>query len=258
MRRIKSYPMRLLFSALLSVFSAACLSAETKLILQRAGTTSSFESPQITVPAGERVIFSTPIVSGDVWLKDGKPLPDGLGPLYIIESARIRDSGRYRVSFISDGISESQEVLLTVVGMEGNSDGPHVETFTTRGTAGPGSASLVVGFVISAKPGQPSMTKRVLVRAVGPTLADFGVTGFLKAPLLAVYDSKGNPCQSTPRSPSELADAHMKTGAFPLKPNAGDAVMVMTLKPGAYTAQVSSNQGTGFVVVDVHEFPPER
>jgi len=249
--------MRLFLSALLLSVSAACLSAETKLILKRAGTASSFESPQITVPAGERVIFSTPIVSGDVWVKDGKPIPDGLGPLYIIESARPRDSGRYWVTYISDGISDSQEVMLTVVGNEGMGEGPHVETFTTRGTAGPGSASLVVGFVISAKPGQPNATKRVLVRAVGPTLADFGVTGFLKAPILAVYDSKGQLYQTTPRDASEIADAHMKTGAFPLKPNAGDAVMILTLKPGAYTAQVSSNQGTGFVVMDVHEFPPE-
>lgn len=204
------------------------------------------------------MIFSTPILSGDVWLKDGKPIPDGLGPLFIIESARPRDTGRYRVTYISDGISESQEIMLTVVGMDGMSEGPHMETFTTRGTAGPGSASLVVGFVISAKPGQPTVTKRVLVRAVGPTLVDFGVTGFLKAPILAVYNAAGQPCPSTPRDASEIADAHMKTGAFPLKPNAGDAVMILTLSPGAYTAQVSSNQGTGFVVVDVHEFPVEH
>jgi hypothetical protein len=250
--------MRLILLAFLLPITAICLSAETKLVLKRAGTASSFESPQITVPAGERIIFSTPIVSGDVWLKDGKPIPGGLGPLFIIESARPRDSGRYRVTFISDGISESQEVLLTVVGMDGLSEGPHMETFTTRGTAGPGSASLVVGFVISAKVGEPSATKRVLVRAVGPTLADFGVTGFLKAPLLAVYNSAGQPCPSTPRNSSEVAEAHMKTGAFPLKANGGDAVMILTLTPGAYTAQVSSNQGTGFVVVDVHEFPPER
>lgn len=243
---------------LASSILATCLSAETKLVLKRAGSASSFETTQITVPAGERIILSTPIVSGDVWLKDGKPIPDGLGPIFIIESARPRDSGRYRVTFISDGISESEEVLLTVVGMEGMSEGPRVETFTTRGTAGPGSASLVVGFVIGAMRDQPSVTKRVLVRAVGPTLANFGVTGFLKAPLLAVYNSAGQLCTSTPRNSSEIAEAHLKTGAFPLKPDAGDAVMILTLTPGAYTAQVSSNQATGFVVVDVHEFPPER
>lgn len=252
--------MRALPVALLLPLSAACLCAETKLVLNKVSAATAFDSPQITVPAGERVILTTPVVSGDVWLKDGRPVPDGLGPVLVIEAARPSDSGRYRVSYVSDGITESQELQLTVLGLDGVDTSPRMRTFTTRGIAGAGAQSLVAGFVVSESPGNPTATKRVLVRAVGPTLLEFGITNFLPDPRLHVYDANGNACEPSSTDSLAIADAHLKTGAFPLKPGATDAVQILTLKPGSYTAQVSAPAAdvTGLVILDVNEIPADK
>ena len=249
--------MRLTLLALLLPFTAACLCAETKLVLKKAGVDSLFDLPQVTVPAGERVVLSTPIKSGDVWLKDGHPLPGGFGQTFVIESARPRDSGHYRVSFMSDDVTESQELILTVAPNDAAAGGGRLQTFTTRGIAGMGTQALIAGFVVSETPGQPSATKRVMVRAVGPTLEEFGVTGFLTDPHLSVYDQTGQRCTASTSDAVDIAQAHLKTGAFPLKPGAADVVLLLSLKAGAYTAQVSSEQGSGLVVFDVYELPED-
>lgn len=249
--------MKFTAAAFLLLLSGASLFGETKLVLKKAGAESLFDVPQITVPAGERVVLTTPILSGDVWLKDGRPLPNGFGQTLVIESARPNDSGRYRVSFVSDDISDSQELILTVAPIAATAGGPRMQTFTTRGIAGAGAQSLVAGFVVSETPGQPTATKRVMVRAVGPTLEEFGVTAFLAAPRLSVFNQAGERVEPSVASPVEIAQAHLKTGAFPLKPNAADVVLLLTLHAGAYTAQVSADQGNGFVVLDIHELPED-
>src|SRR5204863_8991726 len=52
-----------------------------------------------------------------------------------------------------------------------------------RALVGTGADVLIPGFVISGAP------RSVLVRAVGPTLGQFGVGGTLNAPVLSLYDS---------------------------------------------------------------------
>lgn len=243
--------------ALLLSICAASLCAETKLVLRKAGASASFEVPQMTIPAGERVILSTPIVSGDVWLKNGRPIPNALGPVFIIESASPRDNGRYRVTFISDEITESQEIQLTVLTVSGAAQGSRLQTFSTRGIAGAGNQSMVAGFVVSETPGQPTATKRLMVRAVGPSLEEYGVTGFLAHPRLSVYNQTGDLCLPAKVDALEIAQAHLKTGAFPLKVNSADVVLLLTLPAGAYTAQISAAEGSGLVVLDVTEIPPD-
>ena len=53
-----------------------------------------------------------------------------------------------------------------------------------------------------------------------------------------------------------LADATLRSGAFPLKPNAGDIVQLYTVPAGAYTAQVSAPRDeSGVVILDVYDVP---
>jgi hypothetical protein len=53
-----------------------------------------------------------------------------------------------------------------------------------------------------------------------------------------------------------LAAIFAQTGAFPLPAGSKDAALVVTLSPGAYTAQVSGAAGTtGTALVEVYEVP---
>ncbi|MCX6952028.1 MAG: immunoglobulin domain-containing protein, partial [Verrucomicrobia bacterium] len=59
---------------------------------------------------------------------------------------------------------------------------------STSGVLGGGTASLVTGFVVTAPAGE---TKRLLIRAVGPSLGKFGVPDALPQPTVALLDQRG-------------------------------------------------------------------
>lgn len=115
--------------------------------------------------------------------------------------------------------------------------------FSTRGVAGSGNNVLVGGFIVRGP-----LPAQVLVRALGPSLANLGVTGALTGTSLQVYSgskviASNSGWQSTQQSAIEA------TGFAPSNPN--EAAVILTVPPGAYTVQVSgANGATGVAVVD--------
>src|SRR5258705_517321 len=63
-----------------------------------------------------------------------------------------------------------------------STDGPSLVNASPRAFVGTGDQVLIPGFVISG-----SGNLRLLVRAVGPTLGNFGVTGTLADPQITLY-----------------------------------------------------------------------
>jgi hypothetical protein len=129
---------------------------------------------------------------------------------------------------------------------------------STRGMVGAGANALIAGTYINGV-----VPKRVLVRAVGPTLASFGVPGTLARPVLTILNSSGAQLlrnsgwtTSTNPSPAEIAAASQSAGAFALLSNSADSALIASLAPGAYTFQVSSaDDSTGVALVEAYELP---
>jgi sugar lactone lactonase YvrE len=136
---------------------------------------------------------------------------------------------------------------------------------SSRGQVGTGNTVLVCGFMVSG-----TTAKTVLIRGVGPSLAPYGLTGLLADPVLNVYDSSGNLVATnndwgTPvgvnatqvtATAATLTSTAAQVGAFPLIAGSKDAALIVTLPPGAYTAQVSGNGGTtGNGMAEVYEIP---
>ena len=73
-----------------------------------------------------------------------------------------------------------------------------VKSDSVRSPAGSGANTLVVGFAINGNSPKP-----ILVRAIGPTLAAFGLPGAMPDPVLTIYRGAapidGN---ASPRKPS--------------------------------------------------------
>jgi aryl-phospho-beta-D-glucosidase BglC (GH1 family) len=112
------------------------------------------------------------------------------------------------------------------------------------------SSNLIAGFVVS---GTGSMN--VLVRAVGPTLTDLGVTGVLSNPNVTIYNSSGASFASNDDwgGSTALSSTFTQVGAFNLPASSKDAAILLTLTPGAYTAVVSGiNGATGVALVEVY------
>jgi len=119
----------------------------------------------------------------------------------------------------------------------------------TRGQVGTDANLLIGGFTITGA------SKTVLVRAVGPGLASFGVPGTLPDPLLEIIDSKGATVASNDNWNAVDAATMSAVGAFPLLAASKDAVVVATLPPGGYSAKVSGlgTTNTGVAIMEVYD-----
>lgn len=134
-------------------------------------------------------------------------------------------------------------------------DDNRITNLSTRAKVGSGEAIVIPGIVIEGRG-----TQSLLVRAVGPSLAQFGVMGVLANPALRIFDATGAVVaenldwgQGAESVATTIASAAEATGAFPLLPGTRDAALLVELPAGSYTAQVfGENQGTGIALVEVY------
>jgi len=129
----------------------------------------------------------------------------------------------------------------------------HFINVSARAQVGTGASVLIAGFVVNG-----DTSEQVLIRAIGPGLSTFGLTGVLSAPQLSLYDSNGNLIQANSSwgGTAALETAFAETGAFSLASNSLDAALLTTLKAGAYTAIVSGGDSlTGVALVEIYEIP---
>lgn len=121
-----------------------------------------------------------------------------------------------------------------------------------RTLAGDGNAKVVGGFVLSG-----DRPERLLIRAVGPELANFGVSSVLSNPRIELFSGEtsitSNSRWGTGIGASRMGAYFGVTGAFPLTTESNDAAIVVDLEPGAYTAVVSGESGeTGVVLLEIY------
>jgi hypothetical protein len=128
---------------------------------------------------------------------------------------------------------------------------------SARCYVGTGGNVAIAGFVVSGS----ASADRFLIRAVGPTLSQFSVSGVLAQPVLTLYNSSGtqiatNTGWGTNSNASEISAAFAATGAFILPSGSADSALLLNLAPGSYTAQVSGlNNTTGTALAEVYEVP---
>jgi hypothetical protein len=124
---------------------------------------------------------------------------------------------------------------------------------SARTAVGSGLNAPLVGFVLNG-----SGTEQLLVRAVGPGLAQFGVTGALANPVLTIYDANQNTIATNSGwgGAAALATAFSRVGAFALQPTSADSALLISLPSGSYTAQVTGLGGaSGVALIELYEVP---
>ncbi|MEY2878020.1 MAG: hypothetical protein RLZZ15_400, partial [Verrucomicrobiota bacterium] len=133
---------------------------------------------------------------------------------------------------------------------------------STRLQISPASAPII-GIVVTAGTG----TRKLLLRAAGPALAAFGLTGTLADPTLSLTTSTGavvatndnwsTPAASTAADATLLASAFTTAGAFAFATNSKDSALLVDLAPGNYGIQVSGVAATsGLALVEVYDVTP--
>ncbi len=124
---------------------------------------------------------------------------------------------------------------------------------STRARVTSGAGVAIPGLVLVGE-----TARTLLVRAVGPGLAAFGVGGTLARPSLIVMTGNravaANAGWEASADPAALAAAAGRVGAFPLQSGRADAALIATLPAGAWTIQVAgADAGAGVVLVEVYD-----
>lgn len=182
------------------------------------------------------------------WRKGGVSIVGATSSSLRFLSTSDKDAGSYSVAITNTGgTAVSNSALLTVLPASNAARLINLSVLTPILSGQP----LTAGFVLSG-----SESKRVLIRAIGPTLSTFGVVNPVSDPTLLLYDSRGVIIGSNDDWQPSNASTMASAGAFALPAGSRDAVIVVTLAPGAYTAAARGfGNASGMVLIEVYEAP---
>jgi fimbrial isopeptide formation D2 family protein len=124
------------------------------------------------------------------------------------------------------------------------------ENISTRIRVEAGEGALIGGFIIT---GAEGMTKRVVIRAIGPSLTEHGVSDALTDPKLTLFNGNGQQIASNDNwRDSSSAGEIDSNGLAPTRDE--ESALLVSLTPGNYTAQVTSANGsTGIGLVEAYD-----
>ncbi len=129
-----------------------------------------------------------------------------------------------------------------------------------RARAGSNDATATAGFVID-DPAWFGRSARILLRVIGPSLANLGIDHPLTDPVLKLHNAAGKVIRtiddwSNDTAPAALAATMAQVGAFVLPEGSADAAVVLDLPAGAYTLTATGkDDDTGIVLLEIYLIP---
>jgi sugar lactone lactonase YvrE len=222
------------------------------------GVQGALADPRITLHAGSVVV-----ASNDNWGSALDPaaivtagnqagafaLPPGSLDAALLAT---RDGGAYSAQVTN--IGSAGGVVLVELYDTNPTVASRFVNVSARAQVGVGEGALFAGFVVSGQ-----APRNLLIRAVGPTLANFGVTAALFDPTLELFatDTGASLARNDDWGGAPLlASAFSAVGAFPLTAASLDACLIATLSPGSYSVQVTGKgDATGEALIELYELP---
>jgi pectin methylesterase-like acyl-CoA thioesterase len=207
--------------------------------LGAAGLENALADPVLTL----RGDSSEVIVANDNWRDDSASAAElestGLAPGHELESAVVATLPPGHYTAVLDGNGGSGGTALVELYDADLPADSEMANISTLGFVGTGNDVLIAGFVI----GGPAPGK-VVVRALGPSLGEFGVSNALQDPMLELFDANG----------SIMSNDDWEINGDSITPllrptHLQDSAVQVTLMPGHYTAIVQGNAGTSGVAL---------
>ena len=227
---------------------------------------------KVTLSLGESFAGASAVT----WWHDGVQLAaTGSEPSWSISSLTAEHDGYYQARFVHDGTNKvSGEVRLKATPLQR----APLLNLSTKATLSSTSPSMTSGFVIDDAGLVPGQARYVLIRAIGPSLSDYGIDAPLPDPEFGLFHAGSGmgiglafPAiyysdDTTPESRyyDWVRRVSAAVGAFPIplyeqgQPRPPEDAMLIGLSPGAYTVTVKSRTGaSGEVILEIYEVSTE-
>ncbi|MBI5689808.1 MAG: PQQ-binding-like beta-propeller repeat protein [Verrucomicrobia bacterium] len=198
-----------------------------------------------TLTLSVAVTGSTPLTYQ--WLRDGAPIAGATTSTYVLTRARPSDSGRYSVRVGNFGGEITSSAAVVTVAPISRISNLSIRSQVT-------DSPLTVGLTVGGS--EVIGTKPLLIRAVGPTLAAFGVNGALEDPLLAVLAGSSVVAQNNDwAGNAQISALSAAVGAFGLaNPTSKDSALAFSPNSGGYTVRITgANDTTGVTLAEVYD-----
>jgi hypothetical protein len=173
-----------------------------------------------------------------VWKKNGVNVQSGASTTYTIPSVTAADAGSYTVHVVNSLGTVVSSVASVTVG-----PASFLSSLSVRSSLA-ANQTLILGAVIRGG------NKSVLVRAAGPALNDFQLSG-MEDPRLEFYTTSSAPLAANDDWPISLAPVSASVGAFPFINGSKDAALNQTLS-GSFTVH-GKGTGPGVILLEVYD-----
>jgi len=224
-----------------------------KVLIRGIGPSLSTLNGALADPALELFQGNTLLASNDNW-KDAQQAEieaTGLAPSNDLESAIVRTLAPGAYTAVVQGRNGSTGVGLVEVYDVNQAALSELANISTRGFVEAGE-NVMIGGVIVSPVGGGDVT--VVLRAIGPTLGNFGIGGALQDPTLDLVNSEG----AVLRSNNNWKDSQqIEIEAYGLQlADDRESALVQTVPPGNYTAIVRGVGNTnGVALVEAYHIP---
>jgi hypothetical protein len=188
------------------------------------------------------------IASNNNWRDDssfGSVGGAGLAPPNDLESALWRqlEDGSY-TAVVREAGGDTGIGLVEVYDLGPSSE---LANISTRGIVRSGDGVMIAGVILE----QTNGSQRLVARALGPSLANFGIANPLADPVIELHDSQGALINSNDNWRDGQPDDLMAVGLAPS--NDKESAIFALLPSGVYTAIVSGKNGaTGIGLVELY------
>lgn len=200
------------------------------------------------------------------WARDGVAIPGATGAQLVLTDVQATAAGRYTVTVTDLNGSVTSPAATVALSAVPAPTGPYANlvNIAARAYCGTSDRVTIGGFVVAG-----SVAKTVLVRAVGPSLASWGVAAadVLLDPAIEVHDAlhdnaiiATNDNWRDAADPAAIASTAATIGAIALAGNDGrSAALLLTLNPGVYSFVVNGQGATsGVVLLEVYDADAAR
>lgn len=229
---------------------------DPKKVIVRAIAPSLPVPGKLADPTLELVGPSGPIASNDNWMDAPNKqaiIDSSLPPPNDLESAILTTLPAHGAGYtaIVRGVGDTTGVaLIEVYDLDQPADS-QLANISTRGNVKTDSDVMIGGFILGP---DGTGAANVLIRALGPSLADAGVSGVLANPVLDLHDANGTLVMTNDNWKSSQQTEIEAAGLPPS--NDLESAMIVSLPAAPHTAIVSGkNGGTGVGLVEVYRLP---
>jgi outer membrane protein assembly factor BamB len=180
------------------------------------------------------------------------PLETGSGDAALLQTL---SAGNY-TAHVTARTATTGVALAEIYDADERAQGSRFVNISARARVGTGTKRLIAGFVING-----NVNRTVLIRGVGPSLRQFQIVDTLADPKLELFRTttlvNSNDDWGAAANATLVSAAFGQVGAFAYADAASkDAALLVSLSPGAYTAQLSGvKDAEGVGLIEVYEVP---